>query len=199
VETFTNAGKMINDSDYPRKRAEQISKIRHLKLDPQLYKLICEFNTIPYAFTLQCCWGHFLPQGQKNPVKMNELPESMEIETFVYRIAYIAFCIQHCREGRRLLKDLEQMVRLNPRFIQFGSAAWFWRRQMNSFVLQVMPDRFKLCDWIELDYEEALKTQKWRNALFSQLSKRIGRESSADERTDTTISPNKIRKPTQEN
>ena len=180
METFTKPKKLIRNPDYPHNKVEQISKIRSPKVDLPLRKFICTFNRIPHAFTLQCCWGHFLPKNQEKPVKMDELPESYELEKVLYQIAYIAFCVQHCNEGKQFLKRLEQTVSLNPLFIQFGSASWFWQRQVNSFVLQVMPDRFKLHDRIVLDYEEALQIQKWRSVFFNHLNQKIDSESSSD-------------------
>lgn len=43
------------------------------------------------------------------------------------------------------------------------------KRQLNSYVLQVGPDRFKHMDKMILDYEEALQIEKMRNVFFSGL------------------------------
>ena len=58
---------------------------------------------------------------------------------------------------------------MDPENIQFGSAEWFWKRQVNSYALQVEPDRFKRQDTAILDYEEALNIEKIRNEFFFQL------------------------------
>ena len=57
----------------------------------------------------------------------------------------------------------------DPENIQFCSAEWFWKRQVNSYALQVQPDRFKDKDRAFLDYKEALHIEKVRNTFFVQL------------------------------
>ena len=68
---------------------------------------------------------------------------------------------------------------VDPENIQFFCADWFWERQVNSYALQVEPDRFKDQDRAKLDYAEALKVEKVRNEFFTSLStllKRAGSE-----------------------
>ena len=55
-------------------------------------------------------------------------------------------------------------------YVQFGSADWFWSNQVNSYVLQVEPDRYKHQDTVLLPYKEALFIEKIRNAFFDKMN-----------------------------
>jgi hypothetical protein len=68
-----------------------------------------------------------------------------------------------------LFDALKGIADIDPENIQFCSAEWFWKRQVNSYALQIEPDRFKFEDKAILDYKEALKIEKIRNEFFIQL------------------------------
>lgn len=138
-------------------------------LDTPIIDLINGFNQLPYCFTLQCCYGHFVHDLQKNPHNLDPLPTTDTIRSVEYRIAYIAFCIENSAPGRTFREALSNIRLVDPENIQFCSAAWFWKRQVNSYALQVQPDRFKDKDRTLLDYKEALRIEKVRNAFFVQL------------------------------
>ena len=55
---------------------------------------------------------------------------------------------------------------IEPEYIQFGCAEWFWEQQVNSFVLQVEPKRFMDKDRLNIDYKEALYVEKIRNQFL---------------------------------
>jgi hypothetical protein len=65
---------------------------------------------------------------------------------------------------------LKGITVIDPKNIQFCCADWFWKRQVNSYALQVEPDRFKYQDTAILDYQEALKIERIRNEFFVQLN-----------------------------
>jgi len=77
------------------------------------------------------------------------------------------------KSGRELYRKLEDMTGFDPGYIQFGSALWFWERQVNSYVLQVEPERFKKRDTARLTYREALRVEKARNAFFARFEKTL--------------------------
>ena len=79
------------------------------------------------------------------------------------------FCIDNNDAGKDLLKSLQETTFINPEDVQLCSADWFWERQVNTYALQVMPDRFKTRDSALLDYAEALHIEKTRNAFFTRL------------------------------
>jgi hypothetical protein len=138
-------------------------------IDKPLIELINAFNKLPYGFTLQSCYGHFVYSGQNNPQNLEPLPLSDTIGRVEYRIAYIAFCIENSDKGREFLEVLKGIPEIDPENIQFGCAGWFWERQANSYALQVEPDRFKSEDIAIVDYREALRLEKTRNEFFVQL------------------------------
>ena len=53
---------------------------------------------------------------------------------------------------------------------------WFWERQINSYALQVEPDRFKHEDRAILGYKEALKIENIRNEFFVQLKELLQKQ-----------------------
>ena len=102
---------------------------------------------------------------------LEPLPISYTIDRVEYRIAYICFCIEYSRSGKLLLAELKKVTAIDPLNIQFGCADWFWSRQVNSYALQVEPDRFKRKDTVMLEYSKALHIEKVRNAFFAALKK----------------------------
>jgi len=83
--------------------------------------------------------------------------------------------------GRGLLEALNEITAIDPKNIQFCCAEWFWKRQVNSYALQVQPDRFKQKDSARLDYGEALQIEKIRNEFFIQLKELPKKQQGGDE------------------
>ena len=81
--------------------------------------------------------------------------------------------------GKRLLDALKEFTDVDPDNIQFCCAEWFWQRQVNSYALQVEPERFKFEDKAVLDYREALRIEKIRNEFFPRIYELV---KNADER-----------------
>jgi len=104
-----------------------------------------------------------------HPYNLETLPVTSNIAKVEYRIAYVAFCIENSDLGRILLEALKGISVIDPESIQFCCADWFWKKQVDSFVLQVEPDRFKHKNRAVLDYKEALKIEKIRNKFFILL------------------------------
>lgn len=138
-------------------------------IDQPLVDLVYHFNLIPQCFTLQTCYGHFLYKSQNNPNNIEGLPITDTITKVEYRIAYIAFCVENSDQGKSLLHDLMSIFSIDPDNIQFGSAEWFWQRQVNTYVLQVVPEKHKRKDRMTLEYSEALLIQKAKTLFFKQL------------------------------
>lgn len=64
---------------------------------------------------------------------------------------------------------MKEIPAADPKNIQFGSAGWFWGRQVNSYALRVEPDRFKLRDRILVGYGELLRLEKARDVFFQRI------------------------------
>ena len=138
-------------------------------LDAPIAEIISGFAEIPYCFTLQSCYGHFVHGNQRNIHNIEPLPISDDITNVEYRIAYIAFCIKSSNLGRALFHDLSTILTIDPDYIQFGCAEWFWQRQANSYALQVEPRRYMTKDMVIVHYHEALHIEKIRDLFFARL------------------------------
>ena len=169
METFTEPKTWVENPQYRDQRQKCLASLSDDMIDEPIIELINAFNKLPYCFTLQSCYGHFVYSGQNDPQNLEPLPMTDTIARVEYRIAYIAFCVENNDLGRMLFDSLRVITDIDPRNIQFGCAEWFWKRQINSYTLQVEPDRFKFEDQVVLDYKEALKIEKVRNKFFVQL------------------------------
>jgi hypothetical protein len=169
LETFTETKPLVDNLHYQEQRQKCLAGLHDGMIDTPIIEVINAFNQLPYCFTLQCCYGHFVYSGQNDPHNLEPLPLTDTIGSVEYRIAYIALCIENRDLGRMLLDALKGIADIDPENIQFGCADWFWERQLNSYALQVEPDRFKFEDKATLDYQEALKIEKVRNEFFVRL------------------------------
>jgi len=169
LETYADPKELVPNSHYQEQRTQSLDGLTDNMIDAPVIDLINAVNRIPCCFTLQCCYGHFLYNGQKDQHNLAPLPITNTISRVEYRIAYIAFCIENNLMGRRLLKTLQEVSAIDPDNIQFCSADWFWARQVNSYALQVEPGRFKDKDKVILSYKEALNIENIRNKFFKKL------------------------------
>jgi hypothetical protein len=169
VETFIEPKEFVEDPHYQDQRQKILAGLSGGIIDVPIIELISAFNKLPYCFTLQSCYGHFIYNGQRDPHNLEPLPITDTIARVEYKIAYICLCIENSDSGRGLLEALNEMTGIDPESIQLCSAEWFWKRQVNSYALQVQPDRFKHKDRAILDYSEALHIEKIRNEFFVQL------------------------------
>lgn len=175
METFTAIKDFVPNPSYHKQRRAASGSLDFDSIDQPIVGLIRNLARLTYCFTLQSCYGHFLYDDQQDPQNIEPLPVSAEIPGVKYRIAYIALCLQDNVSGRAMFKDLSEIPSINPDYIQFGCADWFWERQINSYVLQVEPIRYQNKDWTIVDYQEALHIEKVRQAFFHELGKLIER------------------------
>lgn len=169
METFTELKDLVDNPHFRDQRQRNLRELKDAVIDEPIKELINGFNKLSYCFTLQSCYGHFIYDGQNDPHNLGPLPLKDSINQVVYRIAYMAFCIENSTWGRLLLNEFLTITEIDPKNIQFGCAEWFWKRQINSYAFQVEPDRFKFEDKAVLDYKEALIIENVRNQFFVQL------------------------------
>jgi hypothetical protein len=169
VETFTELKELTENSYYQIQRQDNLRHLTDDMIDPPILEIVKNLNKLPYCFTLQSCYGHFVYEGRDDPNNLEPLPIDGRIGEIEYRIAYIAFCIENSHSGKKLFLALKEFPLISPQNIQFCCAEWFWERQVNSYALQVEPDRFKHQDTAIIDLEEALHIEKLRNDFFIQL------------------------------
>lgn len=169
METFIELKDFVKNTDFKIQKQKALFDFSDDLIDLPIVDLINGFNRLPFCFTLQSCYGHFLYSGQKDIHNLDTLPVKETIAKVKYRIAYIAFCIENSIPGRWLFEALKEIIAVDPHAIQFCCAEWFWERQVNSYVLQVEPDRFKHKDTAIIDFKEALQIEKIRNTFFIRL------------------------------
>jgi hypothetical protein len=169
LETFTELKDLSENPHYQAQKQKILCNLTDDMIDMPIIDLIKGFNKLPYCFTLQSCYGHFVYNSQKNTHNLEPLPVKGAIAKVEYRIAYIAFCIENSLFGRELFEVLKKITAIDPDNVQFCCAEWFWKRQVNSYALQVEPDRFKRKDTAIVDFKEALHIEKIRNEFFIRL------------------------------
>lgn len=177
METFTAIKGLVHNPCYREQRRETLDRLDIDTVDEPIVPLIENLAKLPYCFTLQSCYGHFLYDGQRDPYDTQPLPVSAAISRVEYKIAYVALCLQNSDLGRALFQDLSGLASIDPETIQFGCAEWFWERQVNSYALQVEPERFKTKDRIVVGYREALHIEKVRNEFFNDFRRIIEKRS----------------------
>lgn len=169
METFTQSKPLTENPQYREQRLNCLKSLDYASLDAPIAELVAGFNALACCFTLQSCFGHFLYKGQKDKHNLSPLPPDKITSPIEYRIAYIGLCIENSDAGHSLIEALKRVADIDPQNIQFGCAEWFWGRQINSYVLQVEPERFKYQDCATLEYEEALAIENVRNQFFARL------------------------------
>ena len=143
METYVAAKGLVSNPHFHNQREKALSGFRQATIDGPIVDLITRFANLPCCFTLQSCFGHFLLDDQSDPHNTEPLPRLDQDIDVQYRIAYIAVCVQENQQGRLLLDDLRGLCLLDSQHIQLGCAEWFWERQVNSYVVQVEPERHK--------------------------------------------------------
>ena len=180
LETFTEPKELVENPHYQDQRQKSLAYLSYGMVDVPIIELINDFNRLPYCFTLQSCYGHFFYNGLNDSHNLVPLPITDTIARVEYKIAYICLCIENSDLGRGLLEALNEITALDPKNIQFCCAEWFWKRQVNSYALQVQPDRFRHNDIDILDYREALHIEKIRNEFFVQLQELLQKQQGSD-------------------
>jgi len=169
MNTYIHARDLACNPLFPAQRRDALNLLRNVSIDKPIIDVISGFAELPYCFTLQSCYGHFLFDDQLDPHGIEPLPTVDHEIDVEYRIAYIAICVQTDEPGRLLLRELSELPLADPRNIHHGCAEWFWKRQINSYVLQVEPERYKTRDRCVVGYKEALHIEKTRNRFFDML------------------------------
>ena len=173
METFTQSRPLVSNPLFQEQRAESMRRLDINTIDTPIIEIIRDFTKLLYCFTLQSCYGHFLYNNRNDPKNIEPLANLDEGFSVEYRIAYIALCIQNSELGVGLLQDLRDLTRIDPEYVQFGCAEWFWERQVNSYVLQIEPERYKTKDKVIVSSQEALHIEKIRNQFFDELKRMI--------------------------
>ena len=177
METFTELKDFVENPHFHEQRQRSVNSLDIATIDPPIVEIIDGFSKLPYCFTLQSCYGHFLYSGQKDEKSVDPLPDSENIAEVEYRIAYIALCIEDSESGRQLFSEFRQVPAVDPEYIQFCCADWFWKDRVNSYALQVEPERYKAKDKCSVSFQEALHIEKVRNQFFAEIKRIVQKRS----------------------
>ena len=180
METFTEPKDFVDNPHYLQQRQASLATLDADMIDGPIVDIVKSFRDLPYCFTLQSCYGHFMHAGQQDCNNTERLHIADGSAVVTYRIAYIAFCIENSPEGKGLFEELKDISAADPEFIQFGSAEWFWDRQVNSYALQVEPERYMDKDQVTIDYQEALHVQDVRDSFFFEFRNLLCRKGDTD-------------------
>lgn len=173
METFAAPKEFVEDPHYAARREQTLHGLDVDTIDKPLRGLIADFAALEYCFTLQSCYGHFLYDDQRDKKNIEPLPADRRSGRVEYRIAYLALCIEHSEAGHGFYRDLRDIATIDPAYVQFGSAEWFWRKQVNSYALQVEPERYRKRDKIRVPFHEARRIETVRNAFFARVREMV--------------------------
>ena len=168
METFTEPREFVENPRYTRDRQTALEALDLAVIDPPIVDLIRGFALLPQCYTLQSFYGHFVWTPGQDTHNLERLPEEYDGK-IDYRIAYMAFCLENSKRGRALRDSLEIVPEIDPDYVQFGSAGWFWKRDSNTYVLQVEPSRYKTMDQVSIEHPEALRIESVRDLFFIRL------------------------------
>ncbi len=170
METLTEPRPFVESRDYARDREDVLRRLDPANIDAPIVELIAAFNTLPFCFTLQSCYGHFISRPGQDDHTLEPVPPE-DCGPVRYRIAYVALCLENTAAGRAFHDSLKTAAARDPGYVQFGSADWFWNRHANSYALQVEPVRYMQRDEALLDHGEARRVQERRDLFFEELEK----------------------------
>ena len=168
METFIEPRQFVKNPRFSKDRHDTLAALDLRKIDGPIVDLIDGFTALPHCFTLQSCYGHFLYSPEQDTYSLDLVPNK-NTGYIRYRLAYIVFCIDNSPVGMAFHNSLAKVPELDPDYIQFGSAEWFWKRYVNSYALQLEPARFKRKDEAILEHAEALHVQQRRGLFFRKL------------------------------
>ena len=180
VETFVEPQPFVPHSGFAGDRREALRLLDPGAIDSPIVDIVTACAALPHAFTLQCCYGHFLCSPDQDMHTLAPIPDDCA-GPVRYRIAYVAFCVENSDRGRAFHAELARIPDVDPGFIQFGSPDWFRERWPNSYALQVEPVAHRFKDEALLDVSEARRTAMARDGFFARLRRVLADEAAAAE------------------
>ncbi len=174
METFTPPEPFIAHPGFTEERALSLRRLEDLirlaEPDPPLIPLLRLFMQVPSCFTVQSCYGHFVRDQSHDDKNLDPVSSFKDgVQQVRYRLAYMVFCIEESVRGHALYDDLESMTAIDPLYIQFGSASWFWETTPNTYVVQLEPLRGACLDAVLVMLDEASYIERLREQFFGRL------------------------------
>ena len=178
MQTFTAWRPFVSDSSYMARRRDELAGLERLlssgAIDTPFMPLVKSIREIPYCYTLQSCFGHFVLSDGTERYRIKDMCDRLDEDTIIrFKIPYIAFCVENSESGRSFVDDLKAVQRIDSEYIQFGCADWFWNYCVNSYVLQVEPERYAYEDSCEVTLEEAVHLESTRDKFYKAVDRLV--------------------------
>lgn len=124
METYTPPKPFEEYPGFKAERQRVLNSLDKTQIDKPIAGLIEDLNTLPYLFSLQCCYGHFLATDGEEIFEFDVGNSNSKVE---YRLAYLAFCIENSLAGKIFAQQLEEIsLAVGWGMVQFCSAQWLW-------------------------------------------------------------------------
>lgn len=161
---------MEPNPDFADQRRAALKSFARADIDPPIREVMQAVNRLPWCFSLQCCWGHFVTAQNPDQHNLARLTPDTPDQTCHYRISYLALCLDTGPDARDMLEEMRAVPdALGPDLAQFGCAEWFWKQWVNSYVLQVQPRAMAHLDSMDLGLEQALQVQEARDRFWPMI------------------------------
>ena len=59
METYAEPKPFVDNPDFYLQKRENIEGLTDGMIDPPILDIVKALNSLPFCFTLQCCFGHF--------------------------------------------------------------------------------------------------------------------------------------------
>ncbi len=170
MQTYCPEKPMVANAEFGVHKAAALDSLRKARIDEPIQELVHDLANLDFCFTLQSCWGHFVSSSLPDPQAIRTLRADSLENRYHYKIAYLALCLDNRPRGREFLVRLREIpAAVDPKYVQFGCADWFWKQQVNSYVLQVQPLDNAHVDSMDVNGELALELQGARDVFFRRV------------------------------
>lgn len=170
MQTFCPERPLAPNLRFMAQKRRARGAVRYDDIDAPIRDTVYALFGLAWCFPMQSCWGHFVSPRRPGQRDVSPLDPAYLERRYHYHIAYVTLCLDDSVAGREGLAALRAMPRaVDPACVQFGCAAWFWGRQVNSYVLQVQPERETGQDALDVSGAEALRLQAAREGLWARL------------------------------
>ena len=88
MESFVKAKEFVNNPHYYEQRTKYLNELDIKTIDEPIVGIIFDLAKIPYCFTLQSCYGHFLYENQKDERNIAPLPITNSVKNFSLSFLY---------------------------------------------------------------------------------------------------------------
>ncbi len=91
METLIAPRKLVRNPDFEKQKQKSLAYLSDDMIDSPIIEIINNLNKLSYLFTLQCCYGHFLYNGQRDITILNPSAQSKyecEVQNCLYCPVY---------------------------------------------------------------------------------------------------------------